>query len=100
MQLKASAAQKLAYYQASSAPGVLAPQGWHCIGIYGSSGADLLCYASALRRRSDMFAKMAGLPDQRYKSDDITGENGSGRFDVAQVLARVFPRTEGFCAKA
>lgn len=36
-----SVARSMAYYKASVAPGALAPRGWHYIGFYGSSGAEL-----------------------------------------------------------
>ena len=37
-----AAAPQLAYYVTANGPGVLAPRGWHCAGIYGSDGASLV----------------------------------------------------------
>ena len=40
--LASSVARQLAFYAASDGPGVLAPRGWHCFGVYGSNGSGLL----------------------------------------------------------
>src|SRR5689334_17256314 len=32
----------LAHYVAASGPGVLAPRGWHCLGLHGSNGNQLV----------------------------------------------------------
>ena len=42
VRIDAGTAQKLAYYQAGNPPGVLAPRGWYCFGLYGSGGSTLL----------------------------------------------------------
>jgi hypothetical protein len=91
VQVRASVAQKLAYYKASVAPGVLAPRGWHCIGVYGSSGSDLLVAPQPLKG-TDVLSQTGPTVELEY----ISRDNGSGRFDMAQVLARVFPAQKAF----
>ena len=87
--LPAPAAAQLAYY-AADGMAVLAPRGWHCLEVYDSAGAVLLV-----------------TPDAHTADDrrDLTGPavemvylNGwnSGRFDVARVLARLFPSRRAF----
>src|SRR5581483_10908295 len=45
MSVSKDAAQRVAYYKAEEGVGVVAPAGWHCFGVYGSSGSSL--YVSA-----------------------------------------------------
>jgi hypothetical protein len=39
IRISPAAAQRLAYYEAAVAPGVLGPRGWYCFGYLGSAGA-------------------------------------------------------------
>lgn len=94
VRVKASAAQRLAYYKAGG-PGVLAPRGWHCAGFYGSSGAELYVTPD-LFNGTRAFSRDGGITGPAIQADYITTENGSGRFDAAQVLARVFPEQKAF----
>lgn len=94
LQLKASVSQKLAYYQSSVAPGVLAPLGWHCVGLYGSSGGDLLVAPQPLDR-GDVFLQNGEITGPAVEVSEIGGGT-SGRFEVAHVLARVFPAHTAF----
>ena len=54
--LPTNMAQRLAYYAASGAPGVLAPRGWHCFGLYGSNGSRLIVVPRPLAS-NDFFGK-------------------------------------------
>ena len=75
-------AQRVAYYKASGSLGVLAPRGWYCFETYGSSGSDL--YITPMPLNSE------GIPG--YGIDLRERDGGtSGRFDVAGIIARVFP---------
>jgi hypothetical protein len=81
-------ARAVAYYKSSQDVGVLAPIGWHCLGVYGSGGNALLVApdpieASTLSSLRN-FSGPAIVLRRRY------GE-GIGAFDVAEVIARVFP---------
>jgi hypothetical protein len=82
-------AEQLAYYSTGEL-GVLAPRGWHCFGLYGSSGSGLHVGPTPFGGRQ-LFA------------DDWTGFHGpavevqwrcggtSGRMTVAEFIAMVFP---------
>ena len=82
------AESRLAYYE-SQRMGTVAPRGWHCIELYGSSGAFLLVTPKqgiATHR----------FPDGRHVTGpaiEVSFTNGdtSGRFEVAKVIARLFP---------
>lgn len=88
-------AKELAYYKAEHGPGVLAPRGWHCFGIYGSNGSSLFVSPEPLD--SDRFFGK----DARALSSDVIqlsvsiGDT-SGRFEVAKIIARVFPARRKF----
>jgi hypothetical protein len=95
--VSAGAATRLAYYtEGFRGTGVLAPRGWYCIGLYGSSGSELLIAPRSL--------KVAGLSGEMtgpvVKLEYISADNGSGRLDMAQVLARVFPAQSAFVKRA
>ena len=82
------AAKELAYYESAVGFGVLAPRGWHCLGNYGSGGASL-------------FASPEPIYSPDWRSGpavELAGWNGgtSGRFEVAQIIARVFPAHKPF----
>lgn len=82
-------AQKLAYYESSVTQGLLAPRGWYCFGVYGSDG-------------SHFYVRPEPIDETHpFPQPDITGRvikfshtwgQGSGRLQVAQVVARVFPK--------
>jgi hypothetical protein len=82
-------ADKLAVYEAARGFDVIAPRGWNCFEIYGSSGSTLLVSEQPFdtdergykEMRADGSALVATFRD---------GET-SGRFAVAEIVARVFP---------
>jgi hypothetical protein len=88
----AAAAGKLAYYS-SAQLGVLAPRGWHCAGIYGSSGATLIVTPD-IRTPTELLSSLSltGSAVQLSLSYGST----SGRFAVAAVAARLFPSKKSF----
>jgi hypothetical protein len=89
-QIKASVANKLAYYKAAVGPGALAPRGWYCFGTYGSGGSSLFVSPSPIKR-ADLFSpNWVGIKGPAVRVDHVDGGT-SGRFEVAQVIARVFP---------
>jgi hypothetical protein len=86
-------AQKLAYYESSVTQGLLAPRGWHCFGVYGSDGSHLYVKPEPIDE------------DNPFPQPEITGRviafshtsgQGSGRLQVAQVVARVFPKRRDY----
>ena len=88
-----SLAPQLAYY-ASQSLGVVAPRGWHCFGLYGSDGATL--FVTPQRHDANYFFgsenKLTGSAVQLT----LSLEGTSGRFLVARVAARLFPKYRAF----
>lgn len=89
----AAAAAQLAYY-ASNELGVLAPRGWHCIGLEGSNGSFLLVTPS-LYRAADLLGETAPVRGPAVQIALSFGGT-SGRFEVANVIARAFPAQMAF----
>jgi hypothetical protein len=92
--VNASTAQRLSFYQLANGFGVLAPHGWYCYGIYGSSGGNL--YVSQELINANTFSH--DLKGFSGSVIDVTTKSGgtSGRFEVAQTIARVFPAHMSF----
>jgi hypothetical protein len=88
--ISAQAAQKLAFYQAEEGFGILAPRGWYCFGTYGSSGSSL--YISPVPvKPSDLFStEWQGFAGSVIQLSNSVGDT-SGRFEVASIIAEVFP---------
>ena len=83
--MSATAARELAFYREFEGVGVLAPRGWHCLGVYGSSGNDLLVSPDPIRpARVGNFSGPAIAVSRRR-------DENSGRYDVAELIARIFP---------
>ncbi|MGI3777319.1 MAG: hypothetical protein ACRYGC_08500 [Janthinobacterium lividum] len=90
--LSASVAGKLAHYAAEGTD-VLAPRGWYCIEMYGSSGAFLLVTPEP--HGADELQDFRPLSGRVVELPYLNGW-ASGRFDVARVLARLFPPRHAF----
>jgi hypothetical protein len=86
-------APKLAYY-ASTHLGVLAPRGWHCFGLYGSSGSTLIVTPEQ-HDATDLLRPNTKLRGPAVELSRIMGGT-SGRFEVAKISARVFPVAKAF----
>jgi hypothetical protein len=82
---------RLVYY-ATEHQGVLAPRGWHCIALYGSSGATLFVTPEPPDANNLLRQDVTG------SAVEISRINGgtSGRFEVAKIAARVFPAAKPF----
>ncbi|ASG21650.1 hypothetical protein [Nitrospirillum viridazoti] len=90
--LAAKAAGRLAYYAASAEAGSIgsfAPKGWHCLALYGSNGSQLLVTANPLAS-PDLIKAAEHIQGPALQLVWLDGDT-SGRFEVAQVAARVFP---------
>jgi hypothetical protein len=87
VRIDAGASHKLAFYTIGGDFGVLAPRGWHCFGIYGSSGSELSVSPQPLRR-NDFFSTAWSGPVVNLEADN---GSGSGTSAVARVIARAFP---------
>jgi hypothetical protein len=88
-------AHNLAYYKAASGSGVLAPRGWYCFGIYGSGGTELFVSPRPIKRDDLFTPNWRGIMGPAVEVDDVYGDT-SGRGEVADVLARVFPKQRAF----
>ncbi len=93
--IPAAAAERLAYYKAEYGPGVLAPRGWHCYSIYGSNGAMLFINPDPIDSKAFFSQDWKGFAGQAIEISDSSGGT-SGRFEVAKVIARVFPAYKKF----
>lgn len=92
------AANRLAFYKAEEGPGVLAPRRWYCFGTYGSAGYNLYVSPHPINARSFFSSNAKGFMGPAIQ---LTLEFGgtSGRFGVAQIIARVFPAHRAFVRK-
>jgi hypothetical protein len=95
VQMSAAAAARLAYYSASPPNGVLAPRGWSCFGAYGSSGATLYLSPSPIQASDVEASAWAAGAGPAIQVSWLVGDT-SGRFQVAKVIARVFPSHQSF----
>jgi hypothetical protein len=75
-----------------------APRGWHCFETYGSNGNSLFVSPQPIDGKmlfSDTWKGFAGPVIQISVEDGGT----SGRFDVARMIAHVFPAHRSFVRK-
>jgi hypothetical protein len=86
--IDAKAAQHLAYYKSARGLGVLGPRGWDCVGMWGSSGDALFVTPTPMNGPMDRWS---GFADPIILVNRSLGENGSGWFEIAQAVARIFP---------
>jgi hypothetical protein len=93
--IPAALAQRLAYYKAEYRVGIFAPRGWNCFSIYGSSGIELFVTPNPIDTNGLFSDDWKGFPGQVI---ELAFDNGgtSGRFEVAKVIARVFPEFKAF----
>lgn len=93
--IPAGIASRLAYYRGAIGPGVLAPRGWHCLCTYGSGGINLF-----VSPRSFGFAELFSTHWEGFDGPviqvSIAHGGTSGRFQVAKMIARVFPAHASF----
>lgn len=96
--IAAEAAERLAYYKLEEGFGVLAPRGWYCFGVYGSSGYALYVSPQQINTDNLLSTTWSGFTGPVI---EIAGENGdtSGRFGVARTIAHVFPTHRAFVEK-
>jgi len=80
-------AQALAYYASADGIGLLAPRGWYCKGASGSGGYTLFLSPTPI----DWSSGYKELKGPAIEFNHATNDNGSGRGDIAEVMARVFP---------
>lgn len=83
----------LAYY-VSVGLGVLAPRGWHCLGLYGSNGS-ILIVTPELHGAGDLLQPNSHLAGPAVQLS-FSFADTSGRFSVARIAARLFPTKKEF----
>lgn len=88
------AGSNLAFYTAWGTPGVLGPTGWHCAGFEGSSGGTLVLTPEEHRPSEFLFGKTAIKGPVIEISLSFGGT--SGRFSVARLASRLFPKAKPF----
>ncbi len=93
--IPAGLAQRLAYYRAEYGIGVLALRGWNCFSIYGSNGASLFVSPDPIDSKARFSLDWKGFAGQVIQLSEFDGGT-SGRFEVAKVIARVFPAYKAF----
>jgi hypothetical protein len=94
----AAIAKRLAYYKAEYSSGVLAPRGWNCFSTYGSNGASIFVSPDPIDPKAFFSQDWKGFPGQVIQLSWDSGGT-SGRFEVAEVIARVFPAYKSFVQK-
>lgn len=85
-------ARALAFYKSANGISVLAPRGWYCQGASGSGGAVLLLGPRPIVYTSSGWD---GLGGPAIEVSHISGE-ASGRYEIAELIARVFPAYREF----
>ncbi len=93
--IPAAMAQRLAYYKSEYGPGALAPRGWHCFSNYGSDGSNLFVSSDPIKTSDLSSMDWKGFTGQVIEVSEMDGGT-SGRFQVAKVIARVFPAYKTF----
>jgi len=96
VRLGASTARRLAYYKAEYSSGVLAPRGWYCFGATGSSSSEAFVTPQPVNKDDFFSPAWRGFTGPVILIEDIGATTGSGRYTVAQVIARVFPKHKAF----
>ena len=82
-------AQEFAYYSAGNS-GVLAPRGWHCFEVYGSSGGALFVAPGQFDSATIFSGAWPGFTGPAIELSN-TSTDTSGRFEAARTIARAFP---------
>jgi hypothetical protein len=87
MPIRPREAQALAYYKSADGIGILAPRGWHCEGVSGSGGYALYLSPKPIHHDAGGWK---GLDGPAIEVNHITS-GASGRYEIAEIMARVFP---------
>jgi hypothetical protein len=95
LSIPAEAAQNLAYYKGEYGPGVLAPRGWNCFEAYGSNGNTLYVSPDPINSAIFFSDHWHGFSGPAIQLSISVGDT-SGRFEVAAIIARVFPAHRKF----
>jgi hypothetical protein len=91
-------AARLTYYKAEYGKGVLAPRGWFCFSTYGSNGSNLFVSPIPIDSKLLFSTSWKGFTGPVIQLSVSIGDT-SGRFEVAEMVARVFPAYRPFAQK-
>jgi hypothetical protein len=97
LSISLSVAAKLAHYDDGQQQ-VLAPRGWNCYARFGSGGFTLYVSPQPIDPQKLFSAKWTGFSGPVVILDHIFGDT-SGAWDVAKVIAHVFPKHLEFTRK-
>ncbi len=89
-------AQKLAYYASADGIGILAPRGWFCEGVSGSSGPALFVSPKPIKRG---LTGQEGFEGPAIEISHTTSD-AIGRLEIAEIMARMFPAYRAFARRA
>lgn len=81
-------------HYASNDLAVLAPPGWHCVGLYGSNGSVLV--VTPVRHAPDVLLQPGTTLTGPAIVLVLRHGGTSGRFAVASAIARLFPEHRAF----
>ena len=95
--ISAQVARRVAFYTAGG-KGVLAPRGWFCFNIYGSSGGILFVSPEPINPERFFSQDSKGFTGEIIELAFTWGES-SGRSEVAQAISRVFPSHKAFVTR-
>lgn len=93
--LDPTTASRLAYYEGWEGEGVLGPRGWCCFETYGSNGSTLYVSPTPVDPKQFFDTHWKGFTGPAIQLSSTVGDT-SGRFGVAEVIARVFPAHRDF----
>jgi hypothetical protein len=85
VQIAPKPARKLGYYESAVSPGVLAPRGWSCLGIYGSGGAETFVAPGPIDSDAVFVGRWQHLTGPAVEVDFRYGGT-SGRDSLATVI--------------
>lgn len=97
VELHSEIAKGLAVYRAATGLAVLAPRDWHCHGTIGSGGNFLYVTAQPVNW-GEYFTQRGEIKGPAIVLVVRWGST-SGRFDVAQIIGRIFPSRRKFAQK-
>jgi len=92
--IEGNIAARLAYYSPGDI-GVVAPRGWHCSAVYGSSGSALIVVPD--KQTAEAFRRLRNVPIRGpfvWAGDSFGGTSGRGT--VMEAIARYFPSHHDF----
>src|SRR5260370_24059840 len=90
-----TAAHEFTYYTSAQGVGVFAPRGWYCFGTYGSGGEALFASPQPIDAANRFSPGRRGFEGPAIEFSHRLGGT-SGRFHVAEIIARVFPAFRAF----